>query len=210
MQNIQNSQYVTQAQAANIRNVKRQRIGQLIKKGKLQLINGKLSLEEVLSYDNSSRGGRPRLDPKEVERRMSNHPAVRMGLKVGHEITWKLEPKNGYGYSVEVPGTILKIGRRIRLNIIAADGDVNTISTKPEFLSLENTKNKKMYRPVTDVNLNAPVFWLYKPKDSFGYYITIPATVLEVDNKITLLFRNPKTEEMVKTKVDISELYISC
>lgn len=119
---------ITQAQAARLRGVSRQRIEQLVKAGRLRQatskgnvpIVGAVYQEDVLNLTEGKRG-RPTLPPNELVKRRGHD------LTIGEEVVWVFTPRDGFGFSVLVPATVTKVGdKRVRIsftNPVASDNE---------------------------------------------------------------------------------------
>lgn len=122
---------ITQAEAARLKGVKRQRINQLVKSGRLILDKaGLLNTEDVLSLTEGKRG-RPKLSYTELIKR---NPTFL--FKVNEEVLWSHKPRDGFGYSVWIYGKVNKIGsKRIEIRFTDQTGNLITSWVKPERLS---------------------------------------------------------------------------
>ena len=132
---------ITQATAARLKEVSRQRIHQLVKDGRLsvarlpsgEVVEGAVYQSEVESLVEGKRG-RPRLSEEELASRL-NHD-----FKEGESVIWKHTPRDGYGYSILLPATVTKLGnKRVCLEFLipAAPDNVPKLETawvKPEVL----------------------------------------------------------------------------
>jgi hypothetical protein len=114
-------QIIKQVEAANLRKVSRQRIWELIKRGKLQTakdengkkLRGKVYLEEVMALE-KGKGGRPKLTSEELLKRNPN-----LKYKVDEKVYF-IDNKN------KVPAIIKKIGKK-RINVQVGDEQFWTI-----------------------------------------------------------------------------------
>lgn len=130
---------ISQADAARLRGVSRERINQLVKAKRLRVattpegepLKGMVYSEDVLNLTEGKRG-RPRLTDEE---RAARNPH---GFKVGQTVIWRHTPRDGYGFSILIPATVAKVGgKRISLSfvpVVASDNGQasNTAWAKPE------------------------------------------------------------------------------
>jgi len=132
---------ITQATAARLRGVSRQRINQLVKDGRLTVaklpsgepIEGAVYQDEVLGLEEGKRG-RPRLTEDELAARQ-NHD-----FKDGEHVIWKHTPRDGYGYSILIPATIDKIGgKRICLTFLTPIASDNERMIKDPVLATDGS-----------------------------------------------------------------------
>lgn len=131
----ENRELISQADAARLRGVSRQRIEQLIKSGRLTPIQDlkygrsdkrkiMLDREEVLNLQDGNRG-RPKLSDTEKRER-----AFRHGFFVGQNVTYKSHVRD---YSIAVEAVIVKSGqKRIKIEFEDATGQRVQSWVRPE------------------------------------------------------------------------------
>lgn len=111
-----NRQIISQSHAARLRECSRQRISELVSKGRFTTptdtkgneITGTVYLDEVVPLKKGA-AGRPRKSHIDW-------------LAVGVSVLWSLVPRNGYGYVLPIVGTIVKSSnKRVQLQFIGGD-----------------------------------------------------------------------------------------
>jgi hypothetical protein len=129
-----NQEIITQSHAARLRNVKRQAIHDLVKKGRLRVardaqgneLAGMVYLSEVLNFKALS-SRRPRLSKEQLESRNVHSVAV------GEPVIWLHRPRDGYGFYMAIPATVVRTGeKRVRLSFAISASDNEQAWVKPE------------------------------------------------------------------------------
>lgn len=101
---------VNQADAARAKGLSRQRIGQLYLKGVFTTpvdedgneIRGALYLDEVMALE-KRKHGRPKLAVKKRPKR------TLAAFDIGDTVIWKHTPRDGYGFTINIESTVLKL-----------------------------------------------------------------------------------------------------
>lgn len=132
---ITDRRIISQTQAAKLRKISRQRIHQLVSSQRLTVpvdesgkeVRGGVYLDEVLSLTEGPRG-RPRLSEEEkVARGLDD------SFKVGDAVSWSHVPRDGYGFSITLEGTVLKAAvKKLKVMFRDADGVPRTAWVRKE------------------------------------------------------------------------------
>lgn len=140
---------ISQSEAARMwkpRPCKRQRIHQLIKDKRFTIptddngneVKGCVYLDEVVNFKERLRG-RPRLTKKELTSRGLT------GFEIGDKVVWDHKPKDGYGFFVHIPGTVIKMAtKRLKLKLETPRGTVEVWAARE---SCRPALSDKLARP---------------------------------------------------------------
>lgn len=173
-------QIVTQSQAARKWNggqgCKRQRINELIKLGRFTtpvddkgiVQKGCVYLDEVVNFKEKPKG-RPRLTKEERDARGLT------GFDIGDKVIWDHKPRDGYGFFVHIPGTVIKLGtKRLKLKLEVPRGSVEVWAYREACrLASDKPASPKKVGQIPDsgilqllVNLDDPGAKIVKPTGS--------------------------------------------
>jgi len=131
-------QYVNQSAAARMRGVSRQRISELVSKGRFttpvdeagKLIKGAVYVDEVENLIEAKRG-RPSLTLEERKER---------GLdlfQVNDTVVWKHAPRGGFGFTIDITARVQKIAlKKLLLEFKNGDGELQTTWVQKEVCDL--------------------------------------------------------------------------
>jgi hypothetical protein len=115
---VGNREIINQSHAARIKGVSRQRINELVSKGRFSvpedadgnLMKGTVYLDEVLNLERGQRG-RPRKSQTEW-------------FIAGETVLWNFSPRSSYGYSLPIVAKIVKTStKKIQLEFTGGDGE---------------------------------------------------------------------------------------
>lgn len=119
---------INQSTAAKLRGISRQRISELYAKGRFTIpvdetgkqVRGAIYRDEVESLTEGKRGRPPLTEEQRTERGLDR-------FRIGDTVVWGHKPRDGYGYVINITGTVEKVGAsRILLSFKGGDGNVTT------------------------------------------------------------------------------------
>lgn len=131
-------QIINQSTAARLRGVSRQRISELYSKGRFTIpvddkgkeVRGAIYLDELETLAEGKRGRPPLTEEQRTERGLGR-------FSKGDTVVWEHKPRDGFGYTINITGTVEKVGAsRVLLNFKGGDGNLTTAWVNQDLCAL--------------------------------------------------------------------------